>query len=221
MENTKSLQLIKIFNNDENLYAGGDLWYYAKKIFFAKNVKNGFHGYDHMTHVVCEVYDAIQIAKINPVYARALLIAAIFHDYGHSGDGSKSDSFNIERAVKAVKRHLQKDDKPHIKFIISLVRSTEWSNVVGHNTLEQDIFINILRDADMSYMFSDSWMHFVIFGLSTEQKKSPSDILEIQTPFLEHKVRFYSQWGKAKFGKRIPARIAEMKIWQEKMLGTK
>lgn len=221
MQNTKSLLLIKIFNNDEKLYAGGDLWYYAKKLFNAKNVNNGFHGYDHMTYVVCEVYDAIKTMSINPVYARVLLIAAIFHDYGHSGDGCKPDSFNIERAVKAVKTHLQKSDKDHIKLIISWVRSTEWSSIVGHNTLEQDMFINILRDADMSYMFSDSWMHFIIFGLGKEQKKSPREMIELQIPFLEHKVKFYSPWGKAKFGKRIPARIAEMKIWQEKMLGTK
>lgn len=214
----QNITLIQIFNNDEKLYAGDDLWYYAKKLFFAKNVKLGYHNFRHMMHVTYQVYDAIKYMKINPVAARYLLIAAMFHDYGHSGDGKRSDSWNIEKAIRAIKKHIHEDDKKYLKEIIRLIRSTEWFGEAGHNILEQDMFIDILRDADTSQTFDTSWMQQIIFGLGTELGKSPRKMLEAQLPFLQERVKFYSDWGKAKFGPILKERICEVKIWQQKVL---
>ena len=220
MENTRSTELIKIFNNEEKMYEGGDLWYYAKKLFFARNVKNGFHGHAHMMHVICEVYDAIKVIKIGQYYARALMIAAMFHDYGHTGDGTQPDSINIQKAIKGIKRHIHPADKKYIKDILILIRSTEWMGSSVNTLFEKHFVIDILRDADMSFMFTYDWMQYIIFGLSTEKNVSPREILQMQRSFLENHVKFYSSWGKEKFGSRIPARIEEMKLLEEKFLVT-
>lgn len=218
MSEKKSISLIQIFNNDHKLYAGIDLWHYAKKLFFAKNVKLGYHNFRHMMHVTYQVYDACVFMKVNTVTARYLLIAAMFHDYGHSGNRKKSDSWNIEKAVRAIKRHIHEDDKKYLKEIIRLIRSTEWFGEAGHNILEQDMLIDILRDADTSQTFDHAWIQQVIFGLGTELGKSPREMLESQLTFLQTKVKFYSDWGKSKFGPILKERISEVQIWQQKVL---
>ena len=214
----ENITLIQIFNNDEKLYAGDDLWYYAKKLFFAKNAKLGYHNFRHMIHVMYQVYDGIKCSNINPVAARYLLIAAMVHDYGHSGNKNKSDDFNIRRAVRGIKRHIHPDDKKDLKEIIRLVQATEWFGEAGHNLFERDMFVDILRDADTSQTFDTSWMQQVIFGLGTELGKSPREMLEAQIPFLEKRVKFYSPWGIKKFTPILKERIEEVKIWKEKVL---
>lgn len=217
----QNITLIQIFNNDEKLYAGKDLWHYAKKLFFAKNVKLGYHNFRHMMHMTYQVYDAIKYMKINPVAARYLLIAAMFHDYGHSGNRNKSDDFNIRKAVRGVKRHIDKTnptDKKNLKEIIRLIQATEWFGEAGHNLFERDMFIDILRDADSCQTLDTSWMQQVIFGLGTELGKSPREMLEAQLPFLQERIKFYSPWGKAKFEPILKQRIEEVKVWKEKVL---
>lgn len=214
----ENITLIQIFNNDEKLYAGKDLWHYAKKLFFAKNTKLGYHNFRHMMHVMYQVYDAIKYMKINPIAARYLLIAAMFHDYGHSGNQNASDSFNINKAVNAIKIHIDDLDRKHLKEIIRLIHATEWHGEAGHNLFERDMFIDILRDADTSQSFDTSWIQQVIFGLGTELGKSPREMLQAQLPFLEKRIKFYSLWGKAKFEPILKQRIEEVKIWQKKLL---
>jgi hypothetical protein len=218
MKNIHKSELMMIINNDEKLYSGTDLWYYAKKLFFAKNAKLGYHNFRHMMHVTYQVYDAIKVTKINATGARILLLAAMFHDYGHSGDGTQSDSINIARSVERVKIHIDPNDEKYLTEIIRLIRATEWHGEAGHSIFEQDMFIDILRDADSSQTFDTSWIQQVIFGLGTELGKSPREMLESQLPFLENKVKFYSAWGKEKFEPILKQRIEEVKIWQEKIL---
>lgn len=217
MQNNTMISLIDIIINKEKVY-DGDLRYYAKKLFFAKNVKNGYHNFRHMMHVVYQVYDGIKYMNVNTTAARILLIAAIFHDYGHSGDGTKSDSFNIQRAIKGAKRHIHPSDKIHLALIIDLIRATEWHGEVGHNILEDNMLIAILRDADMSQTFDNAWMQQVIFGLGTEKKLSPREMLQAQLPFLQTKVKFSSPWGKQKFTPILKQRIEEIKIWNNIVL---
>lgn len=214
----KDIQLDEIFNNDEKRYAGIDLWYYAKKIFYAPNVRNPYHNFNHMMHVTYQVYDALVSMDVkNKDAFRYVLIASLFHDYGHTGDGSLPDSVNIRIAVNAIKRHIHPSDKKYLREIIHLIKSTEWHSDIGHAFASEDLFVNIIRDADMSQTFSSVWIQPVIFGLGYEKNISRGTMLRSQVSFLQ-KLKFNTVWGVKKFTPILQERIKQVNMLSGKIL---
>jgi hypothetical protein len=212
-------KMTSIINNDEKLYAGKDLWYYAKKLFFAKNVWRPSHNLDHMIEMLCEMYDALKDSNTAPVHMRCVLIAAMLQDYGHSGNFTDHyDSYNIRKAVKAVNDHLQEDDMVYKKKIIMLIQGTLQLEDGGTLGSDSNMFVNLLKDAYMSRYIGDDWLQKNIIGLGYEQNIGRRKKLASYAKFLEKKVVFYTQWGQKQFEAHRIKRIEEVKIWIEKVL---
>lgn len=195
-----------IILNHEGLY-GGDLKYYYKKVFYAPNTGHPYHNFRHMMHMMCQTYLGAKYMgypSVGKDRFRALLIAAMFHDYGHSGKMG-NDSEEIKRAQSAAEQFILKEDKILLPEIVGLIGATEFP----HADCDPTTAAKILRDADMSQGLSDVWQQQILFGLSLEKGTSPIECLKEQKTFLSS-LSFYTHWGKRKFGKLIPERIAEV-----------
>lgn len=201
---TKKNLIARIVNNEEGLYHG-DLRYYFRIIFKAPNVNNPYHNFRHMMHIFCQSYEGGKYERIDKTKMRALLIAALFHDYGHSGR-IKKDKKEIAAAIKHLKKFLLADDRPLLPDIEELIRSTEWPHRCDVRISKS---MKILRDADFSQTLDDVWWQQIIFGLSREQGIPPVDLLKSQIDFIS-KLKFQSEWGKHVLRPKIPIRIIEL-----------
>lgn len=198
-----------IINNSGNLYEG-NLRPYARVIFAAPNIYHGYHGLRHMLHVTWVCYQACnyyqQLRKLTPREMRNLLVAAMFHDYGHVGKQG-DDVHNITVAIKCLRDNLLIEDDQWRLEIESIIEVTQFP----HRELNQNSKLEqlIIRDADMSQAFGPAWIGEILTGLGLELGKSPREMLEHQMKFLQV-VHFHTDFGKVFFGvNAVEAKIAE------------
>ena len=192
-----STTLPEAIRNDVKLYEG-DLTHYVRVLFHhAQNLSHPYHNFRHMFHVLWLAYDACQFydGVLTPRQMRNLLIAALFHDYNHSGMLG-DDDLNIERAVRGFRRHVAVEDQPCVEEIVALIRATQYPNVTPSDQL--DLCGKILRDADLSQAFSVAWIQQVVFGLAAEWGAKPIDVLKLQESF-HRNLSFQSEWARQRF----------------------
>jgi hypothetical protein len=205
---TTSTTLPEAIRNDRKLYQG-DLIHYARVLFHhAQNLNHPYHNFRHMFHVLWLTYEACQFydGVLTPRQMRNALVAALFHDFNHSGMLG-DDDLNIERAIRGLRRHVAIEDQPYVEEIIELIRATQYPNVIP---LEQlDLCGKILRDADLSQAFSVAWIQQVVFGLASEWGTKPIDVLRLQEPFHRNLI-FQTDWAKQRFTQAaVDAKIQE------------
>jgi len=206
--------LPEIICNDSGRYEG-DLRVYAKIVFNeAKNIRKPYHNFRHMFHVVWLCYQAIvfygdRISKRN---ARNLLVAALFHDFDHSGKAG-NDSENIELAIHGFNKHILAEDRPFQKDISFLIMATQYPHL--EDPVFKDFLVQIIRDADLSQALSVAWFQQVVVGLATEWDKQEIEVLKGQVGFLA-KLQFHTRWAREMFPQNsINEKIAETQDWIE------
>jgi hypothetical protein len=207
-KNTTRGSLTSIIQNEENLY-DGDLAHYLRSVFFsARNLYNPYHNFRHIFHVLWLCHDACLHYKHNlsKRQIRNLFIAALFHDFDHTGRLG-NDDINIELAIRGLKKWIAPEDADHLDQIIELIKATQYPYVVPEEALE--LPGQILRDADMSQCFSVAWIQQVVFGLSEEWNMPPIELFRKQIPFLRA-LKFHTGWAKEKFGPDIDGKINEV-----------
>lgn len=197
--------------NEEGLYEG-DLCYYFQIVFLnAKNLGNPYHNLRHMLHVAYLCYRAACLFygdQLTPLVKRAILIAALFHDFDHTGT-TDNDARNIERALRGLARYILEEDRPLLPMIGIFIRHTEYPHMIATEKLE--LPVQILRDADLAQVFSEAWLQQIIIGLAAEQGKPPLAVLAAQEEFLKN-LRFHTAWAQNEFPKEIiDAKIEEAK----------
>ncbi len=108
-------------------------------------------------------------------------LAAIFHDFNHSG-GKLKDSENIEIAISGLNDFL--DENPDIDVnrenIANIIRATEYP----HKDMELNELQKIIMDADMIGGISDNWFD-IINRMASEFGKTLIDFIPIQIGFLD------------------------------------
>ncbi|HEY4515380.1 MAG TPA: HD domain-containing protein [Candidatus Paceibacterota bacterium] len=200
--------LPEVIVNDDALYLG-DLKYYFRAIFrHARNLEHPYHNFRHLFHVFWLCYQACLFyrERLSARDMRNLLIAAMFHDFDHSGRAG-NDDLNIELAIRGLKKHVAEMDMPYLDEICALIRLTEFPPTSA--TEPQDLLGEIMRDADMGQTFSVAWIQQVVFGLAREAGIKPIEMLARQKPFLSA-TKFYTEWGRMMFGpKTIEDKITE------------
>jgi len=178
----------------------------------ATNLRNGYHNFGHMFHVTFRCYEAIKYygVTIGKRDARALLIAAMFHDFNHPGK-TGNDDLNIIFALRGLNKHLLDEDRDLLPLIIEIIQATEFPYTVAGEKIA--FLCQIIRDADISQVFSVSWIQTFAFGLSGEMGVCPKRMLEMQEGYLTS-LRFLTAWGKATF----PQNVIDTKIMEVKTL---
>jgi len=200
-----------ILQNGEELYEGNLVPYFGLVLRFAQNLRNPYHNFKHMFHVLWLCHEACRFYKntkntLSPREARNLLIAAMFHDFDHTGR-SGNDDLNIELALRGLKKCLLNEDAMFFDDIAAIIRPTEFPYKVAVEELP--LLAQILRDADVAQAFSQAWIQQVVFGLSGEWGMNPIEILKMQKAFLGN-LAPATEWGRQMFPREaINAKIAE------------
>lgn len=203
-----------IVRNDDGLYEG-NLRHYFKVVFHqARNANNPYHNIRHMLHVLWLCYQACEYYKgrLSKRKMRNLLVAALFHDFDHTGKGGTDDK-NITNAIAGFTEHMLEEDRPYGREIRRLIVATQFPYVV--DVAEDDLLGQIIRDTDLSQALNPAWIQQVIFGLAAEWNKSPMEVLWMQEKFLAN-LKFRSEWARQTFPPNaIAEKIAEAKEFIE------
>lgn len=179
----------------------GDLIHYYKLVMKAPNAYAPYHNVRHMLHVFWESYDGAVQMGLDKRQMRNLLIAALMHDYNHTGV-KNDDSVNIQRALEALSMNLLPEDLPYMDEISTMIKCTKFPYDGQEYTQDQ----LILRDADKSQTFSLAWVQAILYGLGKELNMSYEEMLKLQRPFLVN-MKFETPWGQNKFGPLIDGRL--------------
>lgn len=211
----KELSIVGIIDNRQGLYRG-HLRHYYRALLGATNLTRAYHNLRHMLHVLWECYDGGAFHRLSPRKMRNLLIAAIFHDFNHSGRARGNDHAEIEIALMMLRAHILPEDLLELENISDIIRATEFPYVIA----EQDLTLSqeIIRDADMSQNFSFVWLQQSWLGLAEELGLDPVKFLRMQPGFLRG-LKFHSGWGKEKFEGRRAAHIEEVEEYIELLDG--
>lgn len=193
--------IIQVINNDENLY-DGDLRHYFKIIFSSPGIRNPYHNLRHYLHTTCSVYMGGKEMGYPDKYGkrafRALLVAALFHDYDHSGKNG-NDADEIKRAIAGFKNNILKEDADIADEIVGLIKATQYPHA---DDIQNSLGAALLCDADMSQNFSDVWMQQILIGLATEKEIIPINLLEKQIDFLPN-ISFSTDWAKSNYSEGV------------------
>lgn len=197
MKKTVDITLAGIIYNENRLYEGNLIPYFKVIFNNAQNLNRPYHNFSHMFYVVWACYQACVYysyrgGNLSPRKMRDLLIAAMFHDFDHSGMAG-NDDLNIARSVRALEKYILPEDRPHMEDIALLIRATEFPYKIASEELS--LSGQIIRDADVAQTFSEAWIQQIIFGLSAEWSKTPIEILKAQISFLKG-IKFHTEWGR-------------------------
>lgn len=201
--------IIDIVVNKEGLYPG-DLKKYFRVIWNAPNITLPYHNMQHMFAVTQSVYEACDFYDITGRQRRNMLIAAMFHDYDHTGL-TGDDEINIKRAVEGLKKHILLEDNEYLLDIVSLILATQFPHKEYAEDFNVPLSWHIIRDADITYTMMQDWITPVL-GLSQELKLTANAMLLGQVPFLQNNLKLSSEWGIRKYEALIQERIKEVNL---------
>lgn len=157
-----------------------------------------YHNTYHSETVALFCYEAALFAHLDSNDTQALVLAALFHDFAHSG-GLQPDSANIEKAVQACKSYCLQTglDTKILNTALRLIRCTEFP----YTSAPTDELECIIRDADMMQIMDANWGEMVLEGLYAEQHLNRPTLNQIE--FVKSSLKFYkavkmhSKWGRS------------------------
>lgn len=187
----------EIIRNDAGLYQGDLTSYFRVAFTQAQNCNCPYHNFRHMFHVLWLCYNACHYyqGELSQREMRSLLVAALFHDFNHSGMMG-DDDLNIARSIRALKKFVVAEDSEHLEGIVAIIEATQYPYTVPSEELP--LCSQIIRDADLSQAFSVAWIQQVIFGLAAEWRTKPIEVLRAQAGFLGG-LSFTTEWGQQMF----------------------
>lgn len=200
--------IVEIVRNDERRYDGTLTHYFRVVFFHAQNLRHPYHNFRHMLHVLWLCYQAAIFyeGRLQRREVRNLLIAALFHDYDHSGQFG-NDDLNIERALRGLRKHIQPEDTEDLASIEGIIRRTEFPYTIPSEHLR--LPAQILRDADVMQALNVAWIQQVVIGLATEWSKSPIEVLRAQGGF-HRNLKFSTEWARTLYPpEKVAEKIAE------------
>lgn len=207
MNNSLYIKLIKEFNLEEYF-----------KIILTKSKSLQTNSYHNIFHTIVVFVNSYKIAvkeKVPISEIRTILLAALFHDFDHSG-GEKSDSENVEIAISAYKKYSTESEEINNK-VIAIIQATEYPYTIK----EEDLSLEqkIIRDADLTQMYTDNFIQQVIFGLLIgELKMNLEKALETQLKFMDS-VQPHTKYGNDLYNKYLQKRIEDV-LYLKKLIKT-
>ena len=195
-ENNTSLylRLIKEYNIE---------YYFYVLLTQNTGINNPYHNNFHTITVLVNSYKISKLEGLSKEQTRPILIAAIFHDFNHSG-GVKEDSENINVAISAFKNYSKESNEDN-KLIIEIISATQYPYVskIEDLTIEQ----KIICDADLTQFYADNYLQQIIYGLlMSEQKMDLKKALDVQQHFLD-RVQPLTKYGNQLYDKFMQKRM--------------
>ena len=195
----RDLELYLNANRAEaEMYLSNDMlrkaWQYVQTNNFSDVLP--YHNNTHILTVVKWCGRILGAKGLSAEYNRALLLAALFHDFRHSG-GTKPDADNIQVAIAGLQDFYDKHVKVHpfmLELATGCIRVTEYPFVHEPKTPIQ----MIIRDADILQSFEPNYKEMLMEGLRHEissargEKISRRQYFENTVKFMES-VTFYME----------------------------
>ena len=178
------------------------------KILIEENSSNNLP-YHNFYHILCVMYHAFLISKSlghSNKETKNLLIAAIFHDFDHSG-GKLKDSENVKNAIKAFLKYSE-ESKENTDAVVSIIEATEYPYVIEEKSLTE--YQKVIRDADLMQTFKDNYLQQNWIGLASEMNAPLLKALEGSEKFWQS-VKFHTQFAKDTAEKIMPGRYEDVK----------
>lgn len=183
--------------------------------FVARNPSNNLP-YHNLFHAECMVINCAKGAnelRLSPDNTKALLLAAIFHDFAHSG-GEQSDDDNIELAIGGLGAYCTNSGitQDCREKAASSIRATRFPYITKAETLSQ----KIIRDADQMQMYMPGWKEQIFTGLRKEigvaakKELSLQDMIRLQIEFMEN-IRWETSWAEQRAKTEWPDLIEQVK----------
>jgi hypothetical protein len=158
----------------------------------AFNSTQPYHNYQHMITVAINCYEAGVQYQLAPHALRMLVIAALYHDIDHTGNGIIPDAVNIEKAVALTEVLLISEIEPtvtpqEIIKIQNLIRSTE----TGTGKTPATLLEQIIHDSDLLQSTEED--HEQWFTALTQET---GYLVNIETTIEWYKTqKLYTTWG--------------------------
>lgn len=164
----------------------------------------GYHNQAHTDNVVLNAYEGSLWERLPVREARALMIAALYHDAGHQSH-IRHDAYNVQHAIDRLKRanammaeHVRLDDE-QLKWACSAIKATQWP----HTGNSPETISGVLRDADhmLPLAVDASWQLRQLVGLWNETSPyishSFGEFVRMQEKYYTLR-RWHSRWGQIK-----------------------
>jgi hypothetical protein len=152
-----------------------------------------YHGYQHLLTVALNCKEAAEYHELDRATTRALVIAALFHDYGHLLQQTVQDARNIEAAVAGAMRLLPEImadiSEDEMALVVSLIHATEFPHREAGTLAEK-----IIQDADMMQTLEPDGQLF-LRGLGEERGRIIT--VEQNEAFLDT-YPGNTEWGRAR-----------------------
>lgn len=153
-----------------------------------------YHNLSHLLNVAGWSYEILKSVDATDIHRQYLMIVAgLFHDFNHSGGKEKDDHINIKYALAGFDNFIKDSNfavpefsDEDYKFIQTIIKYTKFPH---ESILEEDkefeLYIGIIRDADLLQMTCDSYVPHVVLGLSKESNISIEDMIKSQSKFID------------------------------------
>lgn len=169
-------------------------------------VNNPYHNNFHTITVFVNSYHIAKSENCSKEQIRTILIAALFHDFNHSG-GKKSDQDNIKEAISFFKKNSNESDSTN-HSVIEIIKATEYPYTIKEKDLSLEQ--KIIRDADLTQMYTDNFLQQVIYGLLVqEQGLDFNKAIETQIKFMNY-VHPLTKYGNELYTKFMDKRMLDI-----------
>lgn len=167
------------------------------------NVKQPYHNEQHLFIVALASAAGADYYNLTVRQKRVLVLAALYHDYNHTGKAGVPDSINIEHAIEGLENFFRSAGYSSITHkdadaVKQLIRATLHPNKDRPANLSEAI----IRDADMMEWFEPDAEDLLV-GLNDELKPESPFTMKTTEAFLR-KHSFLTQWGMNLFQETFP-----------------
>lgn len=157
-----------------------------------------YHNLYHAQTVALTCWRAAQFAGLSKTDTQALILSALFHDFGHSG-GVLADADNICIAIDALRTAPTALglDPALVATAIDIISATQYPYVLEPKTEMQ----RIIRDADLCQILHEGW-EAMLDGLRREMNVTATQPVDpgafsVKAFRFWRDATFHSKWGQA------------------------
>ena len=171
-----------------------------------------YHSNYHLEQVTKFALIGSEYYKFPIPNQRLVAVAALFHDFDHSGSG-KEDNINIMRACKGFidfnnfenKEKFEDEEEMTILNMIKETRFPYLKDGSGLNIMEQ-----VLRDSDiLQGVFSEDYINRIVLGIAQEANLTPEKMLAGQAGFL-NSAKFCTEWATELYKVGLPSALEKV-----------
>lgn len=201
-------------------YGIEDYWEAVKR--FNPSNNKPYHNLWYTACVVKYCYLIAQDEDLSEKNTRNLLLAAMFHDFGHF---SKDDAKNIELAKNMFANFVYLieggDITPDVKDMILavhlIINATKYPYEISDSelTMPQDI----IRDADLLQWTEPTMIEHVFKGLAEEMGMPLHEFLPKNKAFIESNLPLYrTNWARKHAKKAFPTQWKQLEVFERMLL---